>query len=364
MTSDLLKVLSSVFSGDSLVEARKKKKKDIIGSFGRKERFSSHAGIPPVKKGIVSKEKVGKKREYPKSSRAPFGEKEPKLPGSLAYEAEIDFCRGLRKRLYERFATMGREKSGKHDPVGYVLERFYKAIPDFDKSIVTKEPRLNGWTISGSWPVRGKQIFDWEIDTWGESGGDVIIKINLFSGKGQPLGIVYRTTVATVDKLVPKFFRWFEEQKAEIKKGVTEEKRIWAELLFEEMTPYQKAQQARRQTVAAHTPRPAKQSVFYKHAVRAIFKKLRKDGESFKGSAKGGQLISQYMLKKYGYAQGQPRGGSFSLTSKGLGRNMKHAKEPKALRAKKEKAYDYIMGIQRRAKEKQTQMKTKAASAG
>jgi len=358
-------ILSEVFS-DDCVEAvvhRKKKKKDIIGSFGRKDRFSSHAGIPPVKKGIIAKGKVSKKHEYPKSSRAPFDMKEPRLPGSsLAYETEIDFGRKLRKRLYERFVTMGREK--KYDPVGYVLNRFYKAIPEFDKSVVTKEPRNNGWTISGSWPTKGRQIFDWEIDTWGEREGDVVIKINLFSGKGDPLGISYRTTVATVDKLVPKFFRWFQEQKAEIKKGVTEEKRIWAELLFEEMTPYQKAQQARRQTVAAHTPRPAKQSVFYKHAVRAIFKKLRKDGESFKGSAKGGQLISQHMLKKNGYAQGQPRGGSFSLTSKGLSRNIKHAKEPKALRAKKEKAYDYIMGIQRRAKEKQQQMKTKAASAG
>jgi hypothetical protein len=114
------------------------------------------------------------------------------------------------------------------------------------------------------------------------------------------------------------------------------------------LTPYQKAQRSRRQTVAAHTPRPAKQSAFYKHAVRAIFQKLRKDGEAFKGSAKGGQLIAQWMLKKYGYASGNPQGG-FSLTGKGKERNLKHTREPFGVRKRKEKAYDYIMGIQRRA---------------
>jgi len=129
------------------------------------------------------------------------------------------------------------------------------------------------------------------------------------------------------------------------------------------LTPYQKAQRNRRQTVAAHTPRPAKQSAFYKHAVRAIFQKLRKDGESFKGSAKGGQLIAQWMLKKYSYAQGK-EGGNFSLTSKGKKRNLKHTNEPAGVRKKKEKAYDYIMGIQRRQQQKQQKVKRKAASAG
>jgi hypothetical protein len=129
------------------------------------------------------------------------------------------------------------------------------------------------------------------------------------------------------------------------------------------LTPYQKAQRNRRQTVAAHTPRPAKQSVFYKHAVRAIFQKLRKGGSSFKGAAKGGQLIAQYMLKKNGYASGQAS-GNFSLSSKGHKRNLKHTREPAGIRRKKEKAYDYIMGIQRRAAQRQQQVKHKAAGAG
>jgi hypothetical protein len=129
------------------------------------------------------------------------------------------------------------------------------------------------------------------------------------------------------------------------------------------LTPYQKAQRNRRQTVAAHTPRPAKQSVFYKHAVRAIFQNLRKGGESFGGGAKGGQLIAQWMLKKHGYAQGQP-GGGFSLTSKGKRRNLKHTREPAGVRQRKEKAYDYIMGIQRRAAKQQKQLKAKAVGAG
>jgi hypothetical protein len=128
-------------------------------------------------------------------------------------------------------------------------------------------------------------------------------------------------------------------------------------------TPYQKAQAARRQTIAAHTPRPAKQSTFYKHAVRAIFQKLRKNGESFKGSAKGGQLIAQYMLKKHGYASGQDS-GQFQLTGKGHSRNRKHTKEPSSIRKRKEMAYDYIMGIQRRAEKRKQQVKQKALGAG
>jgi len=129
------------------------------------------------------------------------------------------------------------------------------------------------------------------------------------------------------------------------------------------LTPYQKAQRNRRQTVAAHTPRPSKQSVFYKHAVRAIFQKLRKDGSSFRGAAKGGQLIAQYMLKKHKYAQGQPSGG-FSLTGKGKKRNRKHTSEPNSVLKKKEKAYNYIMGIQKRQAQRQQQLKNKAMGAG
>lgn len=150
---------------------------------------------------------------------------------------------------------------------------------------------------------------------------------------------------------------------------------IWSALsgvyhIYEgKMTPYQKAQQKRRQTIAAHTPRPAKQSAFYKHAVRAIFTKLRKSGESFNGSAKGGQLIAQWMLKQYGYAHGKTGSsgidtGDFSLTSKGRSRNRVHAAEPAGLRKKKDKAYDYILGIQRRSQAKQQQVKSKSMGAG
>lgn len=135
------------------------------------------------------------------------------------------------------------------------------------------------------------------------------------------------------------------------------------------LTPYQKAQQNRRKTLAAHTPRPAKQSVFYKHAVRAIFQKLRKNGEGFKGAAKGGQLIAQWMLKKYGYAQGKygetgVDTGDFSLTSKGRKRNIVHSKEASSIRKKKERAYDYIMGIQRRDQARQQQIKHRSMGAG
>jgi hypothetical protein len=129
------------------------------------------------------------------------------------------------------------------------------------------------------------------------------------------------------------------------------------------LTPYQKAQQNRRRTIATHSPRPSKQSTFYKHAVRAIFQNLRKSGESFKGAARGGQLIGQWMLKKYGYASGNNTGG-FSLSAKGHKRNKKHTSEPSSIRAKKAKAYDYIMGIQRKQQKRQQQVKHKAASAG
>lgn len=128
-------------------------------------------------------------------------------------------------------------------------------------------------------------------------------------------------------------------------------------------TPYQKAMKARRQTVAAHTHRPAKASVFYMHAVRAIFQNLRKGGESFHGAAKGGQNIARTMMTKNGYATGKET-GQINLTGKGLRRNKMHAKEPAHIRDKKQKAYDYIMGIQRQKVSKQAQVQRKAVGAG
>lgn len=129
------------------------------------------------------------------------------------------------------------------------------------------------------------------------------------------------------------------------------------------LTPYEKALQGRRQTVAAHTFKPAKASIFYMHAVRAIFQNLKKRGESFHGAAKGGQNIAREMLLKNGYATGQHT-GQINLTGKGLGRNKMHAREPKHIRDKKQKAYDYIMGIQRQKAAQKSQVQRKAMGAG
>lgn len=138
---------------------------------------------------------------------------------------------------------------------------------------------------------------------------------------------------------------------------------LLSEAVPRKLTPYQKALQARRQTVAAHTHKPAKASTFYMHAVRAIFQNLRKRGESFHGSAKGGQNIARVMLTKNGYATGQPT-GQITLTAKGNKRNRMHTKEPKHIRDKKQKAYDYIMGIQRQTAAKKAQVQRKAMGAG
>lgn len=135
------------------------------------------------------------------------------------------------------------------------------------------------------------------------------------------------------------------------------------ELMEAKLTPYQKAQRNRRQTVATHTHRPAKASTFYVHAVRAIFQNLRKRGESFTGSAKGGQNIARTMMTKHGYATGQPS-GAVRLTSKGRKRNQMHAREPAHVKNKKQRAYDYIMGIQRRKKAKKAAAADKAMGAG
>ena len=144
---------------------------------------------------------------------------------------------------------------------------------------------------------------------------------------------------------------------------MAEEKQLLDEAYKSKLTPYQKAQRNRRQTVATHTARPSKQSTFYKHAVRAIFMNLRKNGESFKGAAKGGQNIARTMMTKYSYANGQPT-GDIRLTGKGHKRNRMHTREPGHIKKKKERAYDYIMGIQRRQAQKKAQVKRKAMTAG
>ena len=115
-----------------------------------------------------------------------------------------------------RFITLGKGRRGQTDPVGYVMGRFYNSVPDFDRSVVNTEKKRNGWIVNGSWPSSGKQVFDWEFDVWGESGGSVVVKFGMWSARGTPGGQNYRTTVATVDKLIPKFLRkvYFPDKEA------------------------------------------------------------------------------------------------------------------------------------------------------
>lgn len=117
------------------------------------------------------------------------------------------------------FVTPGKSGRGKHDRVGLVLEKFFKAAPELEKSLVEKQSRPNGWTLKGSWPSSGRQVFDWEMEVWGDRGGDVIVKTNLWSTKGGSLGETYRVTLANVDKAIPRWLRkFFYPAKAEMKR--------------------------------------------------------------------------------------------------------------------------------------------------
>lgn len=107
------------------------------------------------------------------------------------------------------FITPGKSGRGKYDRVGLVLEKFFHSTPEFERSLVNKKKRPNGWTLKGSWPSSGRQVFDWEMEVWGESGGDVIVKTNLWGAKGGQDGISYRVTLATVDKDVQRWLRKF-----------------------------------------------------------------------------------------------------------------------------------------------------------
>ena len=112
-------------------------------------------------------------------------------------------------RSARAFVTPGKEGRGKHDKVGIVLEKFFRSTPEFERSLVTKEKRRNGWTLTGSWPSSGRQVFDWEMEVWGESGGDVIVKTNIWGTKGDREGTSYRVTVANVDKAIERWLRKF-----------------------------------------------------------------------------------------------------------------------------------------------------------
>jgi len=122
----------------------------------------------------------------------------------------VDLLQDARK-----FMTPGREGRGKHDPVGYVLGKFFNSTPEFDKSLVERQRRKNGWTLRGAWPSTGRKIFDWEFDVWGERGGEVVVKFAMWSNEGLIDGLSFRTNVGTVDRLIPKFLRkYFYPMKA------------------------------------------------------------------------------------------------------------------------------------------------------
>ena len=126
----------------------------------------------------------------------------------------VDMLSEARKRW---FSTPG--KRGKFDPVGIILGRFFNYVPELEKSIVETDKRPNGWTLRGSWPSSGKWVFDWEMEAWKERDGGVVVKTIMFGKSGPPWGEVYRTTVATVDRAVPKWARkYFYPAKAEMKR--------------------------------------------------------------------------------------------------------------------------------------------------
>lgn len=326
--------------------------------------------------------KVGRMLRARKKVRRPLN---LRMPGK--YRVKDD----MHERVH--FDTLGAKGSGTEDAVGYVTSLFFHSTPEFEKSLETTKSNRNGWVLRGKWPSSGKEVFDWEFDIFGERGKSVVVKFNMWDVNGWNDGQAYRVTVATVPRAVKKFLsKVFRPAKAKAQQAasgglgwhgkkfsvsecnlmISEVREYLVDGINEaksKTTPYQKAQRNRRQTIALHTPSPSKQSAFYKHAVRAIFNKLRKDGEGFKGAAKGGQLIAQWMLKKHGYATGSTDdpwadGGKFKLTGKGKKRNRKHTSEPKGVRRRKEAAYDHIMGIQRRAAARRKAVADKAKGAG
>ena len=293
----------------------------------------------------------------------------------------------------DRSPVVDETKGTAIDTVTHVKEIFLRSSPEFLRSVVSEQHNRNGWVIRGAWPSSGKKIFDWEFDIFGEGRGSVVIRFNVWDSEGNNDWQAYRATIATANKTARKFVqKTFLPMKANARMVANSAKECFSvneyccmvetltqyfrgvlcEATKSKLTPFQKAQRNRRQTVALHTQKPSTQSTFYKHAVRAIFNKLRKDGESFRGSAKGGQLIAQWMMKKYGYAHGShipdqedPENiGRVILTSKGKQRNRKHTSEPKSVLARKQKAYDHIMGIRRKRAAKEKSVADKSLGAG
>lgn len=164
----------------------------------------------------------GKKKPLPpQRTRMPYSLSHMKdvKHESVSLQSRIDF---LSEAI--GFITPGKRGYWKHDPVGYVVKRFFKSTPELENSLVQKQARRNGWTLNGAWPSSGKHIFDWEIDAWGERGGMVVLKFSMWSAKGGIIdGLSFKTNVGMVDKLIPKFLRkYFYPMKAQAKARMEE----------------------------------------------------------------------------------------------------------------------------------------------
>ena len=109
----------------------------------------------------------------------------------------------------KRFTTPGKRGSAKVDKVGIVVSKFVNAMPEIARSIEDREQKRYGIILRGAWPTTGRKILDWEIDAWGESGGDVMFKMSMWSREGGEEGQVWRINIADVDRTIPKFLRKF-----------------------------------------------------------------------------------------------------------------------------------------------------------
>ena len=158
----------------------------------------------------MTRKRLKVKNKMARVKRKPMRSLPTKLPRQLA---DIEEGRW--------FSTLGAKGKGINDPVGYVTSQFFNSTKELERSVVDIQKNRNGWIIQGSWPSSGPQVFDWELETWGERGGAVVVHFRMWSGKGTEGGQNYRTTVATVNKLVPKFLKKvFIPTKAEMKREV------------------------------------------------------------------------------------------------------------------------------------------------
>ena len=118
----------------------------------------------------------------------------------------------LRKRKY-RVRPKGKDL----DSLAIVFKAVYGALPRFKQSQIERQNRKSGRTVSGQWPVRGRPIYDWELDFEKERNQDVIVKINLWGRKGTNYGEVYRTSIARAEKIASKVVEWVDMHVDKIK---------------------------------------------------------------------------------------------------------------------------------------------------